>query len=481
MNRILLGYIFGILYAFVVLGLALVLYKLHLSKKYTRKVVHILVGFEWVILYEFMGAGVHFLAVCLFFLAVLTVAHYRNLMPMISSDGENAPGTVYYAVAMTGVAIVGCFVPSVMLPFGIGIIATSVGDGLAGVVGQLVKRYNPKIYGNKTLFGSVANFVATTLGAFILATVYGQPMEIWHYILIGMLSAELELITGFGLDNITITWGITAFTFGLMYYGGIVDYLAPIMVTPVIIAFALSKRALTRWGVAAAIMMDAVISIALGNFGFTILVSFFIGSIIIDKIKKKAPQQGAIEAKGSHRDVVQVIANGLVGTVSAALFAFTGHRAWILGFVCAFAEAFSDTAASGIGAFSGSTYDVFKLKKGVKGLSGGVSLIGTLAAAAGAFAISALALPFGACGFGIVDFLIVGLAAFAGSAIDSLLGSYLQVKYKCPVCGALTEKTTHCEGATVRVGGVSFVDNDVVNLLSGLFSVAIAVSVCLLI
>ena len=428
-----------------------------------------------------MGAGIHFLAVCLFFLAVLFIAYFKKLMPMISSDGENAPGTVYYAVAMSGVAAVGYFVPSVMLPFGIGIIATSVGDGLAGVVGQLVKRHNPKIYGSKTLLGSVANFLASSLGAFILATVYGSPMEVWHYLLIGMLSAELEIVTGFGLDNITVTWGVTALTYGLMYYGGIVNYLVPIMVTPLIIAFALAHRALTGWGVVMAIMMDVVISVSLGNFGFIILVSFFLGSIIIDKIKKRAPRTSSIEAKGAHRDLVQVIANGLVGTASAALFVFTGHRAFVLGFVAAFAEAFSDTAASGIGAFSRNTYDAFRLKRGVKGLSGGVSVIGTLAALIAAFAISALALPFGVAGFGHIDFLIVGLAAFAGNAIDSLLGSYLQVKYRCRVCDTLTERREHCGEPTERAGGISFVDNDVVNITSGLISAAIAIVTCLLI
>ena len=40
------GYLFSILYGIVCLGISLVLYKLGLDKKYTRKAVHILVGFE---------------------------------------------------------------------------------------------------------------------------------------------------------------------------------------------------------------------------------------------------------------------------------------------------------------------------------------------------------------------------------------------------------------------------------------------------
>ena len=104
------GYIFSVFYALICLAFAFVLYKIGVAKTTTRKVVHILVGFEWVILNHFMGAGIHFLAVCLLFLLILMVSYRKNLMPMISSDEDNAPGTVYYAVAMSIMATVTLFV-----------------------------------------------------------------------------------------------------------------------------------------------------------------------------------------------------------------------------------------------------------------------------------------------------------------------------------------------------------------------------------
>ena len=48
------GYLFSILYAVVVLFIGFVLYKLRCPKTVTRKIVHILVGFEWIILYHFL-------------------------------------------------------------------------------------------------------------------------------------------------------------------------------------------------------------------------------------------------------------------------------------------------------------------------------------------------------------------------------------------------------------------------------------------
>ena len=154
------GYLFSIIYAVLCLALGFGLYKLRCQKAVTRKVVHILMGFEWFILYHFFGGGIHFLLVCLLFLAVLIISHYKKLLPMIESDSDNSLGTVYYAVAMSVMAAITLFVPDMLLPFGIGVICTSLGDGFAGLIGGVLSsRINGKIYGNKTIYGSIFNFL----------------------------------------------------------------------------------------------------------------------------------------------------------------------------------------------------------------------------------------------------------------------------------------------------------------------------------
>lgn len=472
---ILWGYISSIGYGVLCLALSLVLYKLGLAKKYTRKVVHILVGFEWVFLYHFFGAGPHFLAVCLAFLALLTVAYKGSLMPMISSEDDNAPGTVYYGVAMSVVAAWGCFVPEVMLPFGIGIFCTSVGDGFAGLVGQLVTKHNPKIYGRKSLLGTLANFALSFLSAAVMSAIFGMGLTLWQSLAIALLSASLELIVGKGLDNIAVTWAITALAYAFMYYPSVENYLIPILCTPLVIAFALSKKALTPAGVAAAIGVDAVISATLGNFGFVLLLSFFGVSVLIDKLKKhfKGRSVGE-ELKGDCRDHMQVIVNALIPALSAVLYWFSRDCVFLVAFVASMAEALADTAASGAGAFARKTYDPFRLKACKKGLSGGMSLPGTLASLVGAALISLVALAFGA--FGVKLMLVAILSAFSGAIFDSFLGSVFQVKYRCTVCSELTEKHKHCGAATVRARGLTLVDNDVVNLLSSLFSAGLAIT-----
>lgn len=474
---ILKGYLFGVLYGVFCLLLALVAYKLGMPKRYTRKIVHILVGFEWVILYHYLGATYHFLFVCLFFLALLLVAYFAKLMPMISSEGENSPGTVYYAVAMTGVAIVALFEPRVMLPFGIGIACTSIGDGVAGVVGQLIKTHNPKIYRNKSLFGSLANLVASFLSALILSYAYGMGLNVWHCLALAVLSVGVELIAGFGIDNIAITWLVTATGYLLMYVDGAGDYILPIILTPFVIAFVLEKKALTGWGTFAAVLMDVIVSLAFGNFGFVILVAFFGGSVIIDKFKKHARgTSGADEtAKRGTRDAVQVMANGLVATAAACAFVFSkGNPIFAVAFVATMAEAFADTAASGLGAFSKRTFDPFRWRKCSGGISGGMSVIGTLAALAASFDLSCLAFLMAWDAFPVKYALIAMISAFVGTVFDSFLGSVAQVKYTCTVCGAMTEKREHCSTPTVKKEGISSVDNDTVNILSGFFTAILA-------
>ncbi len=477
---VLIGYLSSIGYGLFCLALAFILYKLGVSKKYTRKVVHILVGFEWVFLYHFMGAGIHFLLVCVAFLALLILAYFCKLMPMISSDGENAPGTVYYAVAMTGVAIVGCFLPEVMLPFGVGIFCTSVGDGLAGFVGQAITRRNPKIYGNKTLFGALACFLFSFGGAALMSFVFDMGLYLWQMVAIGVLAMLLELITGYGFDNITITWSVTALAYAFMYFPDIINYIAPILLTPLIIAFATAKRALTGWGIVFAVVVDLMISVSLGNFGFLVLLLFFIGSIGVDKLKKhiKGAKCEDESLKGDCRDHMQVLANGLVPALCAVLFLVGKHPIFVVGFVASLAEAFADTAASGIGAFSEVAFDIFKMRKCPRGVSGGMSLVGTLASL-----IAAFLLPLVALAFGVMDiklYLISALAAFLGTIFDSFLGSLFQVKFKCAVCEKITEKHTHCDAPTVHHSGLKLIDNDVVNLLSGLISAGLAITLAAL-
>ena len=469
----LLGYFLALLYGILCLSLAVILSKLGLSKNYCRKAVHILVGFEWVILYAFMGVSIHFLIVCLAFLSLLSIIYFKKSLPMISSDGDNAPGTVYYCVAMSIMAFVCLFVPKMMLPFGIGVFCTSFGDGFAGLVGQSIKKCNPKLFRNKTLFGALANFLFSFAAAEIFTLNFDMGLTVWQCILIAAMSVMLELLGVFGLDNILVTLSTSFLAYAFMYLPWINSYIAPIMLTPLVIILVIERKALTAKGLVVAIILDFVISLTLKNFGFVLLLSFLFLSIAVDKAKKFAKHEDTITKKGECRDEIQVIANGLVPMLLAVVCYFAFNPVFLVAYVAVLAEAFADTAASGIGVFSKNTFDLFKMRRCEKGISGGMSFLGTSASLVGAVLFSLLILPFGIKSFTVI--LIASLSAFLGVIFDSFLGSVLQVKYRCSVCSFLTERESHCDAPTVKARGFKFFDNDVVNVSSGVFTAIISI------
>ncbi len=474
---ILKGYIFSILYVLLCVLGSLVLSKLGVPKKYTRKFVHILVGFEWVILYHFFGATFHFLAVCILFTLLLILDYKLKLVPAMSSEGDNAPGTVYYALAMTVLSLAALFDERLMLPFGIGVFCTSLGDGLAGVVGQAKKKKNPKIYGKKSLWGTLTNLFVSFLVPVFFGYFYDFPIELWHCLIIAVFAAEIELFVTRGLDNLVLTLSIALLSFLFAFYPFVYSYLSAIILTPLIIALAYGKKALTKGGIFLAVVMDIIITLSLGNFGFIVLITFFAGSIVVDKIKKKSKKtrqkaESDIEKRGDCRDIVQVFSNGGVATLAAIFYMITSNPIFIIAFVASLAEAFADTVASGLGFFSKKTYDIFRLRRCEGGLSGGMSLIGTFSSLIASLTLTYIASLFGK--FDTAGFVIIWLSGFFGGVFDSFLGSLFQVKYKCKKCGKIVEKEEHCGTETAKYSGIKFINNDFVNLMGTLFAAVLA-------
>ena len=163
----------------------------------------------------------------------------------------------------------------------------------------------------------------------------------------------------------------------------------------------------------------------------------------------------------------------------AIFFMIDFKRIFIFAFMAAIAEAFSDTWSSGFGALAKKTYKIIGLKPIEKGLSGGVSLVGTLSGIAAAFLISSIGLAFRVVG--AVEYLIIASVASVGSFFDSILGALLQVKYRCNKCGIITEKRIHCDEVTEKFSGLSFITNDAVNLLSTLFSSIVTIIIFIII
>jgi uncharacterized protein (TIGR00297 family) len=234
-----------------------------------------------------------------------------------------------------------------------------------------------------------------------------------------------------------------------------------------LIALAARRAAvLSPTGSAAAVVVGGT-AVAAGWSWTMLLILYFASSVALTRFRAeaKAGRTMVVVAKGGARDAVQVFANGGVFALAAVLWLALGWEAWRALAAGALAAAASDTWATEIGTLSGRPpHSIVSGRPVPTGTSGGVSAPGTAAAIAGAAFVALAALALGwpratvAAGFA---------GGIAGSTIDSLLGATVQARRWCDRCNASTERKTHGCGATTRVvGGITWLDNDVVNALS---------------
>lgn len=246
-------------------------------------------------------------------------------------------------------------------------------------------------------------------------------------------------------------------------------------VSAVIAAFAIWKKALSPSAAAVAVLMLVSSSLFAGWIGLSIFIFSFVFVSAAELVIKKKFARGVIRgvhAKEERRDAVQVLVNGIAATLSAVLFAVTGEETFLFAFVAALAEGAADSLASEIGALSPKPpVDIIKRKRIPAGMSGGVSLIGNLAAASGAAAITAFLFIFVKPS---LNFVWAFVAALAGVTLDSILGSLVQAKYRCAVCGKATEKTFHCGAPAELSGGLKCINNDAVNLAGSIFAAVLS-------
>jgi uncharacterized protein (TIGR00297 family) len=227
---------------------------------------------------------------------------------------------------------------------------------------------------------------------------------------------------------------------------------------------------LSRSGALAAALTGGLV-FGLGGFRWAVLLlAFFITSSAWSRAFKR--RKAGVEekyAKGSQRDWGQVMANGGMGAFLAVASALMPGEVWPwLAFGGAMAAVNADTWATELGIFNPSPPRLITTGKTVeRGTSGGVTLLGYLAALAGSALIGLLAAFFSRdIPSAPVMIIAITLAGIAGSTFDSLLGATVQAIYFCPHCHKETERyPLHtCGTPTIHQRGWRWLDNDWVNV-----------------
>ena len=238
------------------------------------------------------------------------------------------------------------------------------------------------------------------------------------------------------------------------------------------------KLKLLKLNGAIATFFLAWIIFGFGHVKWTVpILTFFILSSLLSKLRKKInPKINSVFQKGDVRDHVQVLANGGFPGILVLINQIHSSELFYIAYVSAIAAVCSDTWATEIGTLiKAKTFNIINFHQVEQGISGGVSLLGFTGAALGAIIISTSALPW----LNNISELmtIIFISGLLGSTLDSVLGSTLQGKFNCIICDKTVENKIHCGKNSVHINGVTWLNNDAVNLAAsffgGFFSIAL--------
>ena len=250
----------------------------------------------------------------------------------------------------------------------------------------------------------------------------------------------------------------------------LVVYIFLMLIPPTLLAgLALWKKALTVPGVLCAWGLAVCVTFTGGLGAFTVLAAVFLCALLAGKLSGAAGKAVGerLHAKSGKRDAVQVLCNVAVGTVMLLLYADSRLPCFLWAYGGAMAASLADSMASELGVRSARPpRDILSFKPVEAGISGGVTALGLGASALGALIIAGLSLLLPGVTASILP--DVAAAGFFAALCDSVLGSAAQAKYRCGVCGALTEKRCHCGQPGTVERGLPRIDNDAVNLLNNL-------------
>ncbi|MEE8304080.1 MAG: DUF92 domain-containing protein [Candidatus Tectomicrobia bacterium] len=354
------------------------------------------------------------------------------------------------------------------------LLIVGIGDAAASVVGRHFGRHPIQAWGSRrTVEGSLA--LAVVAFAVSLACFFTTGRLTLHEVglstFVGFTTALIELILPSAIDNIVIpVWA--GFLLLLAEIRGseiIMNWPLAVIIAAVCAPLFYKLKWLDAPGSAAAALVAAV-AVALGGWTWLLPITvFFSSTSLLTKFKQT-------DASGRKpRGLQQVYVNGILPILPVLGHAVDGRPIWYFLYVGAVAVANADTWSTEVGRLSRSKpISLRTLGRVPRGISGAMSPLGTVASVCGGVLIggtvAVVAQPEWQRYLLFVGIVIGPLGAF----IDSLLGAWVQCRYRCGSCDLIGEETTHCGNTGQRVFGLRGVNNGTVNALANISGMILA-------
>lgn len=456
-----IGYTSIFLYAFFLIFVLGDFLQKKINLETSRKIIHILLFGVWVLIDLFLKNSIHQIIVPVIFLILNALSYKYKFYKGIERTEGNHLGTVYFAIAITVILTTVYFIPELYYYAGISIVCLTIGDGFAALIGYNVK--SSKILKNKSVAGFIACFLTIVIGLLIFKFIYFPELSLFTIFVISIVSAILELVD-YGLDNFSITFG--SFALCVFMETNIDEWIILSLVCSIIVfLIVFLSKAIDYYGSLLSMVIVFLFFYVGGVTGGIFLLLSYFAIFLIELFKKITCHKKTKSGKG--RNILQIIINGGLGTVAIVLYGITDIKDFFVLSMIAIGGNFVDSVSSEVGALSKKNpYDFWAHKHVTPGLSGGVTVLGTVSALVASILIGLYGY-FTKSVDNTCALLIIAMVFFQ-SILDSMLGSKLQVKYYCNLCGSITEEKLHCGNSTEYYCGCKRIDNNCVNLISSI-------------
>lgn len=460
-----------------------------INQEISRKLLHIIsvsvAGFSFFIIQK--RENLVFIGVLAFLILFLLIKW--DLIASIENRKRKSWGILFIAVTYIFLSLIWCSENCWVVFLSLLILALS--DAFAGIIGS---RYSKQFFNltgdNKSLLGSSVFFISCFL-ILLLIPVMKDSNKIFEILpnvsidlqylnkilVISIILTLIEAISSKGSDNLFVpifaSFMIYFFLFKQSTELSLNFSIAILLATAISIA-SYKLKFLTLSGSVFTFLLATFIY-GFGQWKWTLpILTFFVLSSLLSKIRKNRNQnvEEYFEKTGT-RDHWQVMSNGGFAGILILLYQFNPNEIFYLMYLASIASVCADTWSTEIGTLrKHKTFNILNLREIEQGISGGVSLIGSLGGLIGSIVISLSGVFW--LKENIAEILmLISFVGFIGSLFDSILGSILQVQYKCTVCNKITERKNHCNKKTEYSKGIKFFDNDLVNFSTSIFGALI--------